>query len=163
MNQATINDVFEGLAARFRAGTLSKATNVLSGTVEPPAASDLEAIPAPGSDAWQAQREAGLRAIAAGQVGVVILAGGMATRFRYDRPKGLYPIWHGRSFLALKLEAVARLGAKVPVYLMTSFATDEAIAAHLAEHACFGLEPGKAHRIQQYQMPRLAHGGGPYV
>jgi UTP--glucose-1-phosphate uridylyltransferase len=163
MNQASINDVFQGLAARYRAGTLSLATNVLAGRVEPPGPSDLESLPEPGSDTWHAQREAGQRAIASGQVGVVVLAGGMATRFKYDRPKGLYPIWEGHSFLELKLQAVRQLAAPVPVFLMTSFATDAAIAAHLAEHDHFGLDPAMVHQFQQYQMPRLAPGGGAYV
>jgi UTP--glucose-1-phosphate uridylyltransferase len=46
---------------------------------------------------------------------------------------------------------------------MTSFATDEAIAAHLADHDHFGLAPGMVHRFRQYQMPRLAPAGGAYV
>ncbi|MEB3198243.1 MAG: UTP--glucose-1-phosphate uridylyltransferase [Candidatus Sericytochromatia bacterium] len=160
MNQATIDQVFDALAARYQAGTLSLATNVLAGPVEPPLAADILPPPEPGSAAWEAQREAGLAALRAGQVGVVILAGGMATRFQYDKPKGLYPIWNGHSFLALKLEAVRALGVPVPVFIMTSFATDGAIAAHLAEHDHFGLPPSRVFRFQQYQMPRLAPSGG---
>ncbi|MEB3329064.1 MAG: UTP--glucose-1-phosphate uridylyltransferase [Candidatus Sericytochromatia bacterium] len=163
MNQASINDVFESLAARYRAGALSRDTNLLRGRVEPPAPGDLEALPAPGSDGWHALRKAGTHALGAGHVGVVILAGGMATRFQYDRPKGLYPIWQGQSFLGLKLQAVRQLGVPVPVFLMTSFATDAAVAEHLAEHDHFGLDPTLVHRFQQYRMPRLAPGGGAYV
>ena len=55
--------------------------NVLRGRVQPPAPDDLRALPDRGSPEFAALSAAGERALAAGQVGVVILAGGMATRF----------------------------------------------------------------------------------
>jgi UTP--glucose-1-phosphate uridylyltransferase len=54
---------------------------------------------------------------------------------------------------------VKALGHRVPVYLMTSFATDAAVRAHLEEHAYFGLDPADVTLFQQYQMPRMAPGG----
>jgi UTP--glucose-1-phosphate uridylyltransferase len=160
VNQSTLNEVFAGLAARYEAGTLSVATNVLRGVLEPPAEADIDRLPVPSDPEFQACRDAGLAALASGQVGVVILAGGMATRFQYEKPKGLYPIWNGKSFLALKLEAIKALGFPVPVFLMTSFATDAAIAEHLRAHDYFGLPERRVERFSQYEMPRLAPGGG---
>jgi UTP--glucose-1-phosphate uridylyltransferase len=84
----------------------------------------------------------------------------MATRFNYDKPKGVFPIFEGKSFLQLKIEAVKALGKPVPIYLMTSFATDGPIQAHLEEHGWFGLDPSRVRRFQQYMMPRLAPDGG---
>ena len=160
MNQAALETLFLELAARYQAGTLSTATNVLAGRVEPPAPGEIETPPEAGTPAHAALVAAGRAALEAGQLGVVVLAGGMATRFNYDKPKGVYPIYEGKSFLQLKLEAVKALGKPVPVYLMTSFATDGPIAAHLEEHGYFGLDPALVQRFKQYQMPRLAPDGG---
>jgi UTP--glucose-1-phosphate uridylyltransferase len=162
VNQASLNQIFEELAARYEAGTLSLETNMLRGVLEPPAEKDIKEVPSPGEADFQNYRDAGLTALASGQVGVVILAGGMATRFQYDKPKGLYPIWDNKSFLALKLEAVKALGFPVPVFLMTSFATDAAIAEHLSAHDYFGLPEWRIERFRQYEMPRLAPGGGAF-
>lgn len=162
MNQATLNDTFERLSASYQAGSLSLATNVLSGRLEPLGDEDIDTLPTQDESLFRADRERGLAALASGQVGVVILAGGMATRFQYDQPKGLFPIWDGKSFLALKLEAIRALGFPVPIFLMTSFATDAATAEHLRVHDYFGLPAHRVERFQQYQMPRLAPGGGPF-
>ena len=60
----------------------------------------------------------------------MVLAGGMATRFGGVVKAGVEAL-DGRSFLEIKLldaEAAARsAGARIPVFLMTSFATDDAI------------------------------------
>ena len=65
-----------------------------------------------------------------GAVGAVILAGGMATRFG-GVVKAAVEVLDGQSFLELKLKDIAavaeRAQATIPVYLMTSFATDDAI------------------------------------
>lgn len=160
MNQDAIETLFQALSARYQKGELTTATNVLAGPVEPPAAGEIEALPAPGTPEHRALFERGRQALDGGQIGVVILAGGMATRFNYDKPKGVFPIFEGKSFLQLKLEAVKALGKPVPIYLMTSFATDDAIREHLEANGYFGLDPALVHRFKQYMMPRLAPDGG---
>lgn len=160
MPTQAIEALFNRLAERYHAGQLSKEKNVLAAPVAPPAANEIESLPAPGTPAWEALAAVGRRALDAGQLGVVILSGGMATRFNYDKPKGVFPIFEDKSFLQLKLEAVKALGRPVPVYLMTSFATDAAIREHLEAHAYFGLDPKLVVRFQQYRMPRLAPDGG---
>lgn len=160
MDQAAIETLFQTLAERYQAGQLSKATNVLAVAVEPPAAGDIEPMPAPGTPEHAGLVARGKAALNAGELGVVILAGGMATRFNYDLPKGLFPIFEGKSFLQLKIEAVKALGQNVPIYLMTSFATDDAIREHLEANAYFGLDATRVQRFKQYMMPRLAPDGG---
>ena len=160
MNQATIETLFQRLAARYQQGELSTATNVLAGPVEPPAAGEYAQLPPAGTVAHEGLVAQGRAALEAGQIGVVILAGGMATRFNYDKPKGLFPIFEGKSFLQLKIEAVKALGKPVPIYLMTSFATDGPIREHLEANGYFGLDPSMVRRFQQYMMPRLAPDGG---
>lgn len=160
MNQDAIESLFQSLAARYQKGELTTATNVLAVPVEPPAPGEIESQPAPGAPEHRALLEKGRAALEAGQIGVVILAGGMATRFNYDKPKGVFPIFEGKSFLQLKLEAVKALGKPVPIYLMTSFATDDAIREHLEANSYFGLDPALVKRFKQYMMPRLAPDGG---
>ena len=127
---------FDELRDKVRSGTLSAATNVVTGDVEPPEASDVMHLPSDGSTEWQAAREAGLEALRAGLVGQVVLAGGMATRFG-GVVKGVVEAVDGRSFLDWKLSATARLadelGCAIPVALMTSFATDADTTAHVRE------------------------------
>jgi UTP--glucose-1-phosphate uridylyltransferase len=126
---------FERLRALVADGSLSPASNVVSGTVEPPAADDLTPLPEPRTDAWDEARSAGLDALRRGEVAQVILNGGMATRFG-GIVKGIVEVLDGKSFLELKLDETARLAhaldAPVHTAVMTSFATDEATRALLA-------------------------------
>jgi UTP--glucose-1-phosphate uridylyltransferase len=68
--------------------------------------------------------------LAAGEVGVVILAGGMATRFG-GVVKAVVDVVPGYSFLRLKLLDVERVAEaarrRVPVYLLASHATSEVL------------------------------------
>jgi UTP--glucose-1-phosphate uridylyltransferase len=121
---------FAQLRARMLAGELSTDANRLRAPVELPNANDVRVLPDPNTEARRALHERGAAAIRAGQVGCVVLAGGMATRFG-GVVKAAATALPGRSFLALKLADIRRtareLGARVPVYLMSSFATHEVI------------------------------------
>ncbi len=127
---------FRELQRRVAAGELSPATNVVSGVVEPPLPSDLTRLPDPGEPGYEAAREAGAAALRAGEVAQVVLTGGMATRFG-GVVKGVVEAVDGRSFLELKLAETAELAravdTEIPVALMTSFATDEVVRAHVAD------------------------------
>jgi UTP--glucose-1-phosphate uridylyltransferase len=67
---------------------------------------------------------------------VVVLAGGMATRWG-GGVKGVVEALPGRSFLSLKLDDVRkmsqRLSARIPIYLVVSFSTQAAIEAAVAD------------------------------
>lgn len=127
---------FARLRARVADGTLSPESNVLRGVLEPPAEDDVTSLPVPGDPLYDEAREAGLNALHAGEVAQVVLAGGMATRFG-GVVKAVLEAVDGLSFLEAKLRQTANLegalGVEVPVALMTSFATDDAIRAHVAE------------------------------
>ncbi|HUS28760.1 MAG TPA: UTP--glucose-1-phosphate uridylyltransferase [Kofleriaceae bacterium] len=105
------------------------AQTYLTGTITPPASEDVSLLPPVGSPAYNELATRGDVAIRAGEVGVVILAGGMATRFG-GVVKAAVPVTHGRSFLDLKL---ADLGGRAPAYVMTSFATHDRIRQQLVE------------------------------
>jgi UTP--glucose-1-phosphate uridylyltransferase len=128
--------LFESLRARVAAGELSPASNVVQGAIEPPFDDDITQLPAPGDAGYEDARAAGLAALDRGEVAQVVLAGGMATRFG-GVVKAVLTAVDGKSFLEAKLVQTTRLeqalGCIVPVALMTSFATDEAIRAHVVE------------------------------
>ncbi len=106
-------------------------------------------VPAPGvtdvdyeSDQGQAARRSGEDALRHGEVGVIVLNGGMATRFG-GVVKGAVEVFDGKSFIGLKCEDAlrirTRLGDVPPVVLMNSFATDAATREHLVQNDNFGL------------------------
>ncbi|MBU6428440.1 MAG: hypothetical protein KGR26_05495, partial [Cyanobacteria bacterium REEB65] len=88
-----MDPVFEALAQRFRSGSWSVADNVLKATVQPPASRDIPSLPPRGTAERQQLEARGVAALHNGELGLVVLAGGMATRFHWDKPKGIFPIF----------------------------------------------------------------------
>jgi len=124
-------ETFETLRTRLVAGEAGAEDNRVSGEVTPPEEGDVRTLPAPGTDAREALAGMGGAAIRDGKVGAVVLAGGMATRFGGVVKAGVEAV-RGKSFLELKLMDFAatakRSQGRVPVYLMTSFATADEVA-----------------------------------
>jgi UTP--glucose-1-phosphate uridylyltransferase len=151
--------LFERLRQRLREGRDSAEDNVLRGHIEPPTTDDLTRLPARDSRAFAELSAVGERALAAGQVGVVILAGGMATRFG-GGVKAAVEVLPGRSFFDLKLADVKRvsrqLGARIPVYPMVSFATHDDVA-ELGRAAAEPLVPVEV--VPQFLLLRLTADG----
>lgn len=131
--------LFETLRARLRAGELSPQRNRIVGTIELPTAADIRGLPPLDNEQYARLAERGARAIAAGEVGCVVLAGGMATRFGGVVKAGVDAL-PGRSFLSLKLgdirQAARAAGARVAVYLMSSFATHDRLCDLVEEERC---------------------------
>ncbi len=104
--------------------------------VEPLAPEESVLLPALGSSQRNALIREGAGALRAGQTGVVILAGGMATRFG-GVVKAVVQVAEGRTFLELAIASVRALEARsrvtIPVFVMTSFATDALVRAHIGE------------------------------
>ena len=107
-----------------------RSDNTVRGVVEPPEPGDVADLPAVGSDERAALERLGREALAAGQCVLVVLAGGMATRMG-GVVKALVEALPGKTFLDLRLAEQRALeedlGRPVPLWLMTSHATDEAI------------------------------------
>lgn len=118
---------FDRLAALVRAGTVPP--NTVEGVVEPPPAASILPLAPPGTMQGDALRDAGRQLLGAGRAGLVVLNGGMATRFG-GRVKGVVDALPGRSFL--QLQASRLKAARAPLLVMNSRATDEATRAHLA-------------------------------
>jgi UDP-N-acetylglucosamine/UDP-N-acetylgalactosamine diphosphorylase len=105
-----------------------------------------------------ARGEAALRA---GEVGVLLVAGGQGTRLGFDHPKGMYPIGplSGHTLYRILLEKVLatrqRYDVRVPLYVMTSPATHDETAAYLETHGWFDLPAGDVRLFCQGTMPAV--------
>lgn len=135
--------MFEVLRTRMRAGRAEERDNRIGGRLMPPLHGDVGLLPPLASDERARLHLRGVEQIHAGQVAVVVLAGGMATRFG-GVVKAEVEVFPGRSFLDLKLADIAQLesanGGRVPVYVMTSFATHERVSALCERARAGGLE-----------------------
>ncbi len=103
-------------------------------SAEPPRAGEIE--DAPRDDAGA--RELGLAALREGKLAFCVMAGGMATRMG-GVVKALVEVADGMTFLDVRLHenalASKRAGRPVPLWIMTSAATDDAIRAALSARA----------------------------
>jgi UTP--glucose-1-phosphate uridylyltransferase len=146
------------LFARHRnevaAGALAPGKGVVAGTIELPDPRVVSSLPGPGSDPHAEFTRLGRDCIAQGQVALLILAGGMATRFG-GGVKALVDAVGGKTFLQLKLAdaraAGAGAGGVVPVWFMTSFATDLAVRTALGD--------AQAEAFAQFISIRMDRGG----
>lgn len=133
-------------------------SNTVRGTLAPPAAGDVLPLPGLGSAERRRLRHRGLEAMARGEVGAVILAGGMATRFG-GVVKAVVPALEALSFLECKWRDLALLAevakVKVPALVMSSYATHDAIVAHVQER----LGAGTLEVFPQFVSLRLTPEG----
>ena len=106
-------------------------------------------------------RQRGEQALRDGEVGTVIVAGGQGTRLGFDHAKGVFPIGpvSGRTlfqFFADRLLATRRrYGARVPLYLMTSDATDAETRDYFETNEFLGLDPQDVIIFKQGTMPAV--------
>ncbi len=97
----------------------------------------------------------------AGRVAVLLVAGGQGSRLGYDGPKGAYAIGPvtGRSlfyFHARKIVGFCRrYGVRIPFYVMTSEANNDATRAHFEDHDYFGLDRNDVAFFMQGMWPAL--------
>lgn len=146
-----------------QAGRLSKRTNAVTGELLAPPPGTIHKLPGATTKAARELERLGRDAIQRGQLGVVVLNGDMATRFG-GVVKGVVPVLSKeRSFLALAVEdaltAGKAAGGTVPVFLMNSFATDEATRAHFAEHRDFGAAAAQLAHFTQFIALRMTPKG----
>jgi UDP-N-acetylglucosamine/UDP-N-acetylgalactosamine diphosphorylase len=106
-------------------------------------------------------RRRGREALAAGQVGAMLVAGGQGTRLGFDHPKGMYPIGpvSRHTLFQIHVEkiiaAARRYGVKIPLYLMTSPKTHHETVAFFNEHNRFGLPEDDLIIFCQGTMPAV--------
>lgn len=156
------DELFRGWQQALAAGTLSTAANAVTEDLLAPPPDAIEKLPSVNSSSYDALAAIGRDAIAKGELGVVILNGGMATRFG-GVVKGVVPALGKRSFLALAIGDVLQhqraCGGRIPTFLMNSFATDEVTRAHFAEQANFGMPGAQLEHFTQFVSLRLTTAG----
>lgn len=137
-------------------------SNFVSGTITPPTSEDLGEMPALGTPESKQLEELGLQALKQGQCAMVVLAGGMATRMG-GVVKALVEAVPGYRFLDLRLNELRALerrgGHRVPLWLMTSDATNEAIRDALGNH----LTADYLETFRQDLSPRLNPDGSLFL
>ena len=132
---------FSALAATLHEGDAQsrrRTRNSVKGTVSAPTPGEIDKLPPPGSPAYHALRERGEAALRAGELAFCTMAGGMATRMG-GIVKALVEVIPEHSFLQMRLaenRAACRTAARpVPLWLMTSEATQDAITDALAKES----------------------------
>ncbi len=153
---------FENWRNGVAEGWYSRANNRVKGELLAPEGGSI--LDLPRRDTAEHQEIVGLgeKTLARGELGVVILNGGMATRFG-GGVKGTIKVLGERSFLGLKIEDVGqaqeRAGKKIPVYLMNSFATATQTEKHLQDHDYYGLSPKQVTLFNQFASARMQKDG----
>src|SRR5882672_3116572 len=111
--------------------------NRVRGVVEAPDPGEVADVPEAGTPEHERLASVGLDAMKRGELAFCVMAGGMATRMG-GVVKALVEACDGRTFLELRLNENAtwsqRAGTVVPLWLMTSEATDAPIREALARH-----------------------------
>ncbi len=141
-----------------RIGKTSADSNRVLGVVEPPRDGDVVPAPAAATAEGAAALERGRAALARGEVAFVVLAGGMATRMG-GVIKGLVEVLPELTFLGYRIKEIdllhQRFGARIPLWIMTSFATSQGIGEVIE-----GYKEGRSiATFQQDVSLRLTPGG----
>lgn len=124
--------------------------NRVKGEVTAPAPGDVSDLPAPGTPEYERLTKLGREALERGELALCVLAGGMATRMG-GVVKALVDALPGHSFLELRMAECRNAGGKgeaVPLWLMTSHATDAKIREILGE----GKAPNVATFLQHLSV-----------
>jgi len=135
------------------------------GVITPLAAMQLPEI--------EANREAfiarGIKAIQEGQVGAVLLAGGMGTRLGSDNPKGMFNVGVTRRLYIFEclinnlMEVVRQANAWIHLFVMTSEKNHEATVKFLKEHHFFGYKEEYVHFFRQAMAAATDYDGKIYL
>ncbi|HEY4159791.1 MAG TPA: UTP--glucose-1-phosphate uridylyltransferase [Polyangiaceae bacterium] len=148
--------LFKRLAARLL--TEKADDNFVKGVIRASHPEDLATLPPPGSSESMRLEQLGRAALSEGQVALLVLAGGMATRMG-GVVKALVDALPGKSFLNLRLaEARANeraYGVAPPLWLMTSHSTDDQIRAALGDE----LDGSQVATFSQYLSLRVTPRG----
>lgn len=161
----------EKLESQIRGLDLDQLAKLIAGEDEKPDFAALAAAAAPppavrvdGTGAAWSHAEAfrlGEEALRAGEVAVIIVAGGQGTRLGFNPPKGLFPIGpvSGRTLFQIfadRLQAVGdHYGVRVPLYVMTSDATDEETREYFEKNDWLGLNRDDVRIFRQGTMPAV--------
>ncbi len=154
------NTNFGELAQLFESFGKPHQWTTLAARAEPPPAIRLDESPGQTPTRDDA-RQRGEAALAAGHIGLIIVAGGQGTRLGFEHPKGMLPVGplSGRTLFQIhidKLRAInERYRATVPLLVMTSPATDAETRTWLDQHDWFGYPDTHRTIFCQGTMPAV--------
>lgn len=150
---------FLAAAERFFSGALTPKDSLLLGLTPPP---PPVSVPAPEDPTYPGLLERGEAALRAGRVAVVVLNGGMATRFG-GVVKGTVPVLDDKCFIAWKAQDAVQTGRRydteIPFVLMNSFATDAKTQQIIEANDGFGLAAAQRYSFCQSIALRLGTNG----
>ena len=119
----------------------------------------------PHHEAWDQSWTLGEKALRAGRVGTILVAGGQGTRLGFAGPKGAFPLGavSGRTLYQIHVERLVALGRRYgvvpPLYVMTSEANHDATAALFAAHDNYGLPEERLIIFRQGLAPAVDETG----
>lgn len=135
------------------------------GVITPLAAMELSEIEA-NKESFTAT---GLKAIRAGKVGALLLAGGMGTRLGSDNPKGMYNVGLTRDLYIFEclinnlMDVVRQADAWIHLFVMTSDKNNDATISFLKEHDYFGYKAEYVHFFKQEMAAATDYEGKIYL
>lgn len=109
---------------------------------------------------------AGEKALRDGRLATIIVAGGQGTRLGFEHPKGMFPIGplSGRTLIQMLadrlLAVMKRYRVSIPMYVMTSPATDAETREYFAANGRCGLAADQLIIFCQGTMPAVEAGTG---
>lgn len=111
----------------------------------------------------------GRQAIAKGELGCIMLAGGQGSRFRSESPKGVFPISliKHKSLFQLAAEKVLaaghQVGRRLLLAIMVSPQNEAETRAYFTQSHYFGLDPTQVSFFTQDMLPFLDKEGYPFL
>jgi len=103
----------------------------------------------------------GEQAIRQGKIGMILVAGGQGTRLGFDQPKGVFRIGplSNRSLFSMHADslraATRRYGVSIPMFVMTSPATDAQTREYFAQNRNLGFNQEDLVTFCQGTMPAI--------
>ncbi len=114
---------------------------------------------------YQAAIEIGSEALSAGNVAMILVAGGQGSRLGFEHPKGLFPIGpiSNRTLYQMHIDHILaraeQFRTTIPLYVMSSPPTHDETTRFLADHQNFGLAMQDLKIFCQGTMPAIDRQG----
>lgn len=145
--------------------SLDEGTEKLDDRLLPIPESHVLSIARTPKDVLKKYEEEGLRAIAAGHVGVLLMAGGQGTRLGFAHPKGMYDVGLPSHKTLFRIQAeriltLQRLGyectgqrGRISWFIMTSEHTIKPTRQYFEKYNYFGLDAADVFMFEQGSLP----------